>query len=54
MGVVSEDAILMDRHSVRRLPVVDSAGFLCGVIARADVVRVPAAVWRGRPVAATL
>jgi CBS domain-containing protein len=43
---VGEAAILMDRHSVRRLPVVDADGYLCGVIARADVVRALANEWR--------
>ena len=43
---VGEAARLMDRHSVRRLPVVDSEGFVCGVIARADVVRALARAWQ--------
>lgn len=43
---VGEAAILMDRHSVRRLPVVDGDGYLCGVMARADVVRALAGAWR--------
>ncbi|HEV2754933.1 MAG TPA: CBS domain-containing protein [Actinomycetota bacterium] len=42
---VGEAARLMDRHSVRRLPVVDEDGFVCGVIARADVVRALALQW---------
>lgn len=43
---VGEAAILMDRHSVRRLPVVGPDGDLYGVIARADVVRAAATEWR--------
>lgn len=43
---VGEAAILMDRHSVRRLPVVEDEGYLVGVIARADVVRALANEWR--------
>ena len=49
---VGEAAVLMDRHSVRRLPVVDADGYLCGVIARADVVRALAAEWRDNEVLA--
>ena len=45
-------AVLMDRHSVRRLPVVDADGYLCGVIARADVVRALAAEWKENEVLA--
>jgi CBS domain-containing protein len=32
-------ASLMDRHAVRRLPVLDDEGFVIGVLARADLVR---------------
>jgi predicted transcriptional regulator len=49
---VGEAAVLMDRHSVRRLPVVDPDGYLCGVIARADVVRSLAGQWRENEVPA--
>lgn len=34
-----EAASLIDRYSVRRLPVVDGDGFVVGVVARADLVR---------------
>lgn len=34
-----EAASLMDRHGVRRLPVVDSEGFVVGIVARSDLVR---------------
>jgi CBS domain-containing protein len=36
---VWEAACLIDRHGVRRLPVVDSEGYVVGIVARADVVR---------------
>lgn len=36
---ISEAASLIDRYGVRRLPVVDEAGFVIGVVARADLVR---------------
>lgn len=36
---VWEAASKIDRHGVRRLPVVDREGFLLGVVARADLVR---------------
>ena len=49
---VGDAAVLMDRHSVRRLPVVDADGYLCGVIARADVVRALAAEWKENEVVA--
>jgi CBS domain-containing protein len=32
-------AALIDRHNVRRLPVVDEDGYVVGVVARADLVR---------------
>ncbi|MGH2826930.1 MAG: CBS domain-containing protein [Actinomycetota bacterium] len=35
-----EAAGLTERHSVKRLPVVDQDGYLIGVISRADLVRV--------------
>lgn len=34
-----EAASLIDRHGIRRLPVVDEDGFVVGVVARADLVR---------------
>jgi CBS domain-containing protein len=40
---VSEDCTLdevlakMEEHQIRRVPVVDSAGCVCGIIAQADV-----------------
>jgi CBS domain-containing protein len=40
-----EAAFKIDRHGVRRLPVVDEQGFLAGVITRSDLVR---AMARGR------
>lgn len=49
---VGEAAVLMDRYSVRRLPVVDVEGYLCGVIARADVVRALATEWAAHTVPA--
>lgn len=36
---VWEAASLLDRHGVRRLPVVDDEGYVVGVVARADLVR---------------
>jgi CBS domain-containing protein len=36
---VWEAASLIDRHGVRRLPVVDPEGYLIGVLARSDLVR---------------
>lgn len=33
-------ATLMERHNVKRLPVIDESGFLRGIISRADLVRV--------------
>jgi CBS domain-containing protein len=36
---VWEAASLIDRHGVRRLPVVDDEGYVVGVLARADLVR---------------
>ena len=37
---IQEAAALTQRHSVKRLPVVDDDGYLIGVISRADLVRV--------------
>ncbi|MGH2757528.1 MAG: CBS domain-containing protein [Actinomycetota bacterium] len=34
-----EAASLIDRHGVRRLPVVDEEGYLVGIVARSDLVR---------------
>ena len=34
-----EAASRIDRHGVRRLPVVDAEGFVIGVLARSDLVR---------------
>jgi CBS domain-containing protein len=36
---VGEAARLMERHSVKRLPVVDNAGRLVGIVARRDLLR---------------
>ena len=36
---VWEAAALIDRHGIRRLPVVDPDGYVIGVVARADLVR---------------
>jgi len=36
---VWEAASLIDRHGIRRLPVVDEDGYVVGVLARADLVR---------------
>jgi CBS domain-containing protein len=36
---VWEAASLIDRHGIRRLPVVDDEGFVVGVLARSDLVR---------------
>lgn len=38
-ATVWEAASLIDRHGVRRLPVVDDEGFVLGIVARADLVR---------------
>jgi CBS domain-containing protein len=38
-ATVWEAASLVDRHGVRRLPVVDDDGFVVGVLARSDLVR---------------
>lgn len=38
-ATIWEAASLIDRHSVRRLPVVDKDGFVIGVVARADLIR---------------
>ena len=36
---VAQAASLIDRHGIRRLPVVDADGLVVGVLARADLVR---------------
>lgn len=36
---IAEAAQMLDRYSIRRLPVVAEDGFLVGVLARADIVR---------------
>ena len=36
---VREAASLIDRHGIRRLPVVDEEGYVVGILARADRVR---------------
>jgi CBS domain-containing protein len=36
---VSEAAVAIDRHGVKRLPVIDSDGLVMGVIARSDLIR---------------
>lgn len=36
---IFEAAALIDRHGVRRLPVVDDDGYLIGIVARSDLVR---------------
>ena len=36
---IFEAAALIDRHGVRRLPVVDAEGYLIGILARSDLVR---------------
>ena len=38
-ATVWQAASLIDRHGVRRLPVVDAEGYVVGVLARADLVR---------------
>lgn len=38
-ATVWQAAALIDRHGVRRLPVVDGHGYLVGVVARSDLVR---------------
>lgn len=38
-ATIWEAAALIDRHAVRRLPVLDEDGFVVGVVARADLVR---------------
>jgi CBS domain-containing protein len=43
-ATVWEAAALIDRHRVRRLPVVDDDGFVVGIVARADLVRCMAQV----------
>jgi CBS domain-containing protein len=39
-GTIWEAATAIERHGVKRLPVVDVQGHLCGIISRADLVRV--------------
>jgi CBS-domain-containing membrane protein len=34
-----EAACLIDRHGVRRLPVLDDSGYVVGVVTRSDLVR---------------
>ena len=36
---IDECADLLERHQIRRAPVVDAAGVLCGMIAQADLAR---------------
>ena len=36
---VEEASRLMEQYQVRRLPVVDASGALCGMIAQGDIVR---------------
>jgi CBS domain-containing protein len=36
---LEEAADLMEEHQLRRLPVVDEAGALCGIVAQADLAR---------------
>lgn len=50
---VRQAATLIDRHGVRRLPVVDEEGYLVGIVARSDLVRCMAGGQpEGLPVAA--
>jgi CBS domain-containing protein len=35
-----EAAKMMDRHHIKRLPVIDEAGRLCGIVSRSDLIRV--------------
>lgn len=42
---VLQAAALIDRHGVRRLPVIDEGGYLVGVITRSDLVRCMARVF---------
>ena len=36
---LEEVADLMEKHQLRRIPVVDEAGALCGIVAQADIAR---------------
>jgi CBS domain-containing protein len=36
---VDEVGDLMEEHQVRRIPVVDEAGAICGIVAQADIAR---------------
>ena len=36
---VEEAAQLMEQYQIRRLPVVDGKGILCGILAQADLAR---------------
>jgi CBS domain-containing protein len=38
-ATIVEAAALIDRHGVRRLPVIDEEGRLAGIVARSDLVR---------------
>lgn len=42
-----EAASLIERHGVRRLPVIDGEGYLVGIVARADLVRSMARAYEG-------
>lgn len=44
---IFEAAGLIDRHGVRRLPVIDEEGYLIGILARSDLVRCMAHVFEG-------
>lgn len=44
---IFEAAALIDRHGVRRLPVVDDEGYLVGIVARSDLVRCMARSFEG-------
>ena len=41
---IQRAAALIDRHGVRRLPVVDSEGYVVGIVARSDLVRTLAGI----------
>ena len=36
---LEDGADLMEKHRLRRIPVVDEAGALCGIVAQADIAR---------------
>ena len=36
---INRAATLIDRHGVRRLPVIDTDGYVVGIVARSDLVR---------------